>query len=333
MIRGHVKTNLTIDAVLQKISDFDIFKAFMPYSNWELNKATTSPFHKDDFPSFLIGNKNGYLYFIDFSSGQRGSCFDFVMELYHLSTLDEALRMIDRRFGLGFSHDTNTGEYKIIKSQYKQPEETLGKRYSLIQVVTRKFTKEELNYWSDYYQDIQDLRDNHVYSIEKMYLNRKLYSLKDTELRFGYLYGSHWKTYFPYLDKKRKWISNVPLTVLDGKENIIGCKTAFITKSKKDLMVLKKIYPCVVSTQNESFSCFSQENVDYIKSNSERQILMYDSDPPGVTASQQITKLFGFEYCNVPRKYLNEDIKDWAAVAKSYDLEEIKKILRNKNII
>jgi hypothetical protein len=39
--------------------------------------------------------------------------------------------------------------------------------------------------------------------------------------------------------------NNVPLDTLEGKENIIDCDTAIITKSKKDLMVLKKVYPCV----------------------------------------------------------------------------------------
>lgn len=339
MIRGKLRIDLTPETVLQKISSYDIFRRYMPDRNWKLNEVTNSPFRRDSNPSMLIGNKFGELYYIDFGdSSKRGGCFDFVMDLFHLSSLDEALKLIDRDFGLGFSPNTNTGEYKLIKSEYKQPEETLGKRYSLIQVVTRKFTKEELDYWAGYYQDIQDLRRNHVYSIEKMYLNRKLFPLKENELRFGYLYNSDkiggcWKVYRPHCSKKDKWISNVPLTILDGKDNIIGCKTAFITKSKKDLLVLKKIYPCVVSTQNESFACFSNENVEYIKSNSERQILMYDSDPPGVQSSQQITKLFGFEYCNVPRKYLDEGIKDWAALGSKYGLEIINQILKEKNKI
>lgn len=305
----------------------------MPDRFWKLNQVTNSPFHADTHPSFMIGNRNGYLYFVDFAKGIRGGCFDFVKELYHLSSLDEVLRLIDRDFGLGIVSNTNVGEYKKIKAQYKQPEETLGKRYSVIQVVTRKFTNEELAYWNEYYQDISDLRANNIYSISKMYLNRRLYPIKENELRFGYLYGNAWKIYFPFADRKNKWKSNVPLTIIDGRDSITDCKTLFITKSKKDKMVLNKIYPYVIATQNESFMCFSDDNVNFIKNNSEKQILMYDSDDPGVQASQQITKFFGFEYCNVPRNYLSEGIKDWSDLGKKYGLEVIKAHLKNKFII
>jgi hypothetical protein len=53
----------------------------------------------------------------------------------------------------------------------------------------------------------------------------------------------------------------------------------------------------------------------------------------GVKNSQNITKLFGFEYANVPRKYLQEGIKDWADLAKVHGLETIQQILKQKKLI
>ncbi len=41
------------------------------------------------------------------------------------------------------------------------------------------------------------------------------------------------------------------------------------------------------------------------------------SDITGVTNSQQITKLFEFDYCNVPKTYLKEGIKDWSSSHKT----------------
>ena len=323
---------LTIETVLQKITEYDVFMHYMPDRFWKINQVTNSPFHADEHPSFMIGNRNGYLYFVDFAKGTRGGCFDFVKELYHLSSLDEVLRLIDRDFGLGIVSNTNVGEYKKIKAQYKQPEETLGKRYSVIQVVTRKFTNEELDYWKKYSTTEEDLRKEHIYSIKELYVNRKKYLL-DNEIRFGYLYNnSYWKIYFPNREKRRKWISNVPLTMLDGKESLKDCDIVFITKSKKDKIILSKIHPHVIATQNESLACFSTENVDFIKSNSKRQILMYDSDDPGVQASQQITKLLGFEYCNPPRKYL-PDVKDFSDMAMLYSLDEVRKFIKNKLLL
>lgn len=334
MIQGERKVRLTPQAILQKISEYDIFRYYMPDKTWKINQATLSPFRSENNPSFVIGNKRGFLSFIDFAdTSKRGDCFTFVKMLYSLSTMDDVLRMIDRDFGLGFLPNTRTGEYKQITKEYKQPDD-VGKRYSLIQVVTRKFTNEELEYWNQYHQSLDDLRANNVYAIKKLYLNKQLFPLKDTEIRFGYFYDGHWKIYRPFADKKNKWLpNNVPITVMDGKENIVNCDIAFINKSKKDYMVMKKVFPCSCAVQNEGLGCFSDDNVEYLKANSDRQILSFDSDETGVHNSKQITELFDFEYMNVPRKYLSEGIKDWADLVKAHGYYPVENYLRQKGLL
>jgi len=332
MITGPKRLHLTADAVLEKITEYDIFKFYMPDKQWKLNQVTYSPFRKENNPSFIIGNKHGNISFIDFAdTDKRGNCFTFVMLLYNISSMD-ALKMIDRDFGLGF-HYAKTEEYKKIVSEYKQPED-LGKRYSLIQAVTRKFTNEELAYWNQYHQSLDDLRENNVYSIKTLYLNKDRFPLNDNDLRFGYLYDGHWKIYRPFGDKKSKWVpNNVPITAMDGKDDIINSPVAFINKSKKDYMVMKKIFPYSCAVQNEGVACFSTENVEYIKANSLEQVLSFDSDIVGVANSQQITKLFDFNYCNVPKEYLQEGIKDWADLAKIHGMKVIENYLRKKKFI
>ena len=241
--------------------------------------------------------------------------------------------MIDRDFDLGIISGSSTKNYERIISDYAQPTAT-SKREYFIQVKTRRFTNEELAYWNGYYQDIDDLRANNVYSIDTVYLNKQKFPIKDTELRFGYLYEGHWKIYRPFADKKSKWMpNNVPITAMDGKENIKDCSTAFINKSKKDYMVMKKVFPCCCAVQNEGMGCFSEENVEYIKENSERQSLSFDSDETGVKNSKLISDKFGFEYCNVPRIYLEEGIKDWADLARIHGLKTIEKYLTQRELI
>lgn len=337
-IEGVEKVKLTSETVLRRISEYDIFRYYMPHTNWQLNQVCISPFlrgdHYEHSPSFLIGNKNGNLSFIDFTdTSLRGGCFDFVRLLNGDLTFNDTLSRIDADFGLGILPGNNTEKYKKIVKEYTQPEE-LGKRYCLIQVTTRKFTKEELNYWSMYYQDITDLQREHVYSIQNLYLNKNRFPLKETDLRFGYFYDGFWKIYRPFIDKRIKWVpNNVPITTMDGKMNITNCDTAFINKSKKDYMVMKKIFPYSCAVQNEGIACFSIDNVNFLKANSRRQILSFDSDAPGVANSQQITKIFEFDYCNVPRMYLKEGVKDWADLARLHGLEVIKDYLETKNLL
>lgn len=334
MITGDVKLELTPENVLQKISEYDIFKFYMPHSNWSLNVATYSPFRNERNPSFMIGDKHGRISYIDFAdTSKRGNCFDFVRTLFNLN-FNQTLEMIDKDFGLGFRKSTNTEQYKTIVAEYKQPIKS-AKIYTQIQVVAKKFTKEELEYWNQYHLDIEDLKANNVYSINKVYLNKKLVPSKPTDLRFGYLYGEHWKIYTPYAKEKRyKWVpNNVPITAMDGKENIKDCDLAFINKSKKDHMVISKLYSCSCAVQNEGIGCFSEENVEYIKSNSQRQILSFDSDITGVENSQQITKLFDFDYLNVPKMYLKQGIKDWADLARVHGLQIVEHYLKVKEVI
>jgi len=333
MIQGRKKVKLTPDSILDKISEYDIYKFYMPHQNWKINVVTYSPFRNEKNPSFIIGYRGGALRFVDFGdSSRKGGCFNFVMMLFNVS-LNDALLMIDRDFDLGIVSGSSTKNYERIISDYAQPTAT-SKREYFIQVKTRKFTNEELAYWNGYYQDIDDLRANNVYSIDTVFLNKQKFPIKDSELRFGYLYEGHWKIYRPFADKKNKWMpNNVPITMMDGLDDITDCDVAFINKSKKDYMVMKKIYPCCCAVQNEGMGCFSEENVEYIKENSERQILSFDSDETGVKNSQMITDKFGFEYCNVPRLYLDEGIKDWADLARIHGLKTIEKYLTQKQII
>jgi len=326
---------LTPELILDKISEYDIFKYYMPNSDWEPNVVTFSPFRNERNPSFVIGNKHGRLTFIDFAdTSKRGSCFDFVRMMFNLKDLREVLALIDKDFGLGFTRDTRTEVYKYIVNQYIQPVKA-PKIYSNIQVIVKSFTNEELAYWNQYHQSLDDLKANNIYSISKVYLNKQLFSFPMDELKFGYLYGDKWKIYRPYAkDKKKKWVpNNVPITAMDGKDDIKECDVAFINKSKKDYMVMKKLFPCSCAVQNEGLGCFSPENVEYIKSNSASQILSFDSDVTGVENSQQITKVFGFDYCNVPRKYLSEGIKDWADLARAHGMQAIENYLKEKELL
>lgn len=332
-IKGTKKVALNQDSIFNRITNYDIFKFYMPHDNWKVNEVCISPFRDEKNPSFMIGNRGGTLSFVDFGDTSfKGDSLTFVKMMFGLKNMDEILRKIDTDFKLGISTGKFSTEYKMITSSYKQPE-SMGKRYSMIQVVTRPFTKEELSYWNDYHQDISDLKREEIFSIKKVYYNRRLYTLGN-ELRFGYFYDGHWKIYRPFGSKKTKWApNNVPITTMDGLSNLNKDKPAFISGGKKDHMVIRKLYEHSCATQNEGLACFSDDNISFLRENSSAQILGYDSDIPGVKNSQQITSMFNFDYCNVARKYLKEDINDWAGLAKEKGMSVVENHLIKKGLI
>jgi hypothetical protein len=333
-IEGKKRVELNQESIFKRITEYDIYKFYMPHQNWKINEVCLSPFRHEKNPSFRIGNSGSSLCFIDFGETKfRGDALTFVKMMFDLKNLDEVLKKIDTDFKLGISSGTFSTDYKMIVSSYKQPEEA-GKRYSMIQVVTRKFTKEELSYWNEFHQDITDLQKEHIFSIDKVFFNRRRYTLGN-ELRFGYYYNGNWKIYRPNtLIKKLKWSpNNVPITTMDGKENLVKDKLAFICGSKKDYMVVKKVYEHTCATQNEGEACFSADNLSFLRTNSSRQVLGYDSDIPGVSNSQQITQMFNFDYCNPPKKYLAENINDWASLGKTHGLKAIEDYFKEKKLI
>ena len=333
MIRGNIKLELSVDTILSKISAYDIYRFY--FGDFKINEVTYNHLRgeKGGTPSFVIGNKgkHGELRHMDFSSSSwRGDCFDLVRSIYNCS-LWEACVKIDQDFGLGI-HSTPLRDYKKIVSKYSQPEE-LGKRYSLIQVVTRKFTKEELAYWEEYHITPEELKSNHIYSIKELYINKSRYALSNDVLRFGYLIcGGYWKIYFPHESKKRKWLSNVPLTTIYGLENIDKDHNTLIVDSLKDMIVCKKIYNHVIQVQNESLSCISKEDAEYITANSKEVFVGFDADEAGKLASRLVTGTYGWKHINPPDYLLQECCKDWADWAKHKGIQEIHKHFLEKGL-
>lgn len=330
-IGGKKRELLTKEVVLEKISEMDIFRYYMPNA-WSPGIITNSPFRKDTHPSFIIGIvEDNKLRYIDFAEDKyRGDCFQFVKDLYNLRNIDDVLKLIDKDFKLGIT-DISISRPRRNLSTVKKVKH---KKYVKIDVSTKSFTKEELAYWNEYYLDLKDLKENNVFSINRLYLNGSLIYLPPTQLVFGYRYDDRWKIYRPLGEREEKWFpNNVPISVMEGKHLIKDAPFAFITKSKKDFMVVKKLIQHTCAVQNEGIACFNKENVKFLKDNSKRQVLSFDSDGPGVKSSLEITKQFDFDYCNVPKKFLNNKVKDWSDLAKFKGMSYLEFYFKRKKLI
>jgi len=319
-ISGKIKLFLTTNYILESISEYEIYQRF--FGNFKLNVVTKNHLRGDRESSFIIGYVKGNLRHIDFGDSYwGGDCFDLVMQIYSCS-LQEALEIIYKDF--------NFNELKT-KPIIETNEIIQHKKYDVIQCVTRNFTKEELAYWNQYFIDISELKKNNVFSLKSVFLNKERYVINNIEMRFGYYFNGYWKIYIPFGNSKRKWMSNVPLVTLDSPENIKD--VIWITKSKKDLMVLNKLFPNVIATQNESIRCFSESNIELIKNNSEKQILIFDNDVPGIRACKEITTKLDMSYFNIPRSYISDGISDPSDLVREYGINKLEQILKRKKLI
>lgn len=331
-VSGPVRISLTLENILKRVSEYDIYRYYIGH-DFQFGKAFTSPLREDDrVPSFAINvGRTGNLFHLDYGDPlKRGGCVDFVMQLYGVS-FDKALRMIDQDLKVGIT--SGKGSQDIIRPR---PVIKVEKEPAFIQVVTRKFDSAELAYWNSYHTSEQELKENDIYAIKKLYVDRQLIGYTPGTLQFAYLFEDKWKIYRPEMPKDRKWISNVPNDYMSGMHRITpGCQKAVVTKSKKDEIVLAKIVPHVCSVQSESIVSINNENISLLRERCGKVYVNFDSDNVGVQACKYYNQ-FGFGWVNCPWGYTKpngEAIKDFADLARYYGMQEVISHFKLKGIL
>jgi hypothetical protein len=328
---------LTAKAILEKISEYDIYRFYIPYP-FTLGKTFSSPLRVDEKPSFnvKVSKDSGFVYHMDFVRPEHtGNSFQFVQQMFGLS-YDEALKKIDQDFGLGLEPGVAVKDYKSLVAKYEQP--TGIKLPPFITIVPRHYTSEELQYWNDYHIDISELKKYEIFAIKSLFVDGKRITNPQNRLRFAYRYevaGKElWKIYTPLIKPEcgYKWFTNVKIDIMEGLHNLNKSNKGIIVKSRKDLIIMSKFTPYVAACQNESSVSINQENIQFLKNHTKETYISFDSDKPGKKNSMFYTSTYSFKYLNTPN-YLLPNIKDWADWARLEGLEPIKDFLIKKEII
>lgn len=320
------KNNLNREFILSKLNELEIYTYYMPYK-FRLNIRCLNPFKHEKNPSFIIGNKLGNITHKSFNTEHKGDCISFVMQLYNLN-YHEAIQKIAEDFKILNSDLFTKIRKSLILEEIKEIPETK------IEVITRKFNNTELKYWEDYYQGLQDLQYNNIFAINKVFINKDRIFKYENCLSFAYYYEEidKFKLYCPF-EKEWKWRTNCPFDYIENLNSITNSKFLYISKSKKDAMVLKKSLNTdnIIITQSENPSCFNCKSIDMLKENKSDKIVIFDSDETGTKNSKILTEKYGFSYCNVPKKYIRYNINDFADLAKRYNLKKVYEHFKNKN--
>ena len=259
-------TKLTKTTILNKISQISIFSVYfnipIDIINYCINtgELIKSPIREDNHPTcgFKYDNK-GKLKFKDFAGYFWGDCFDavaLIMSNIYNTSIDiskkedfvKVLKHIAFTFKdiyYGTEKDNNIDNI-IINSL-----SNIKKQKPIIELVTREWNNNDINYWKQFGINIQDLNINFVYPVEQFYINRKInpnakYYYDSKDPCYGYLLGKdksgtlNIKLYFPKRNKNfTKFITNC-----NHLEGIYGLNNntynyIIITKSTKDRISLK----------------------------------------------------------------------------------------------
>jgi hypothetical protein len=326
--------SVDVDYVLSKLDEVQIFLYY--FGKFELGDVYPSRFRRDRNPSTgFYYNKNKSLIYNDFKTGEKLNCFAFVAKLHSISYI-EAVKKVAVDFGL-IRGNASAAAQKILNQNIEFDKEE--KVQKIIQVTPGKWQSHHINYWKQYEVTVDELKRENVFPVEKLYINKAPKGVD--ELCFAYVVdevvngktvNTYLKIYQPY-SEERKWLSNTPINIPFGMKNLkYGTDHVIISKAQKDRLVLLKLFPSVIGTQNESESALQNELVKHLCFHFPRRTIIWDADETGVTNCTKFNSR-GFGYFNTPKCYLERGIKDVSDYVKQFGLEALEIILKEKQIL
>lgn len=315
---------LTKDELINKISEYQIFKYYCPPFQ-ELNKKFTSDLRKDNNPTVSIALINDRLRYKDFGYPDHSfDCFSYISYKYGLD-FRETLKHIDSSFGLGLASSVHLARQapKIEKEPI-----LIAHKPAVIKVKVRDWDKEDAAFWKQFYISKQILRIFEVLPITHYWINEKRFSCNSISYRYRFDCG--YKIYRP-LEDDFKWSSNVGSHCVQGYNQLP--KTGgeiFLTSSLKDIMCLAMLgYPSI-ALQSEMLMP-SNQTIEEIQTRFQKITVFYDNDyhnpnNPGQMMANKICCKFDLLNLCIPDKYKSKDISD---LVKNHSIKEAKNVIEN----
>lgn len=330
--------SITKDFILSKLSQEQIFYQY--FGSFSLGKAYCSALRVDNNPStvFFIDD-NGKIIYFDYARKTSHDCFAFVMELYKCD-FQTALNKIAHDFGLSKDKRFGSAMTAKEKSSSLSFDRTL-KKEKQFQFWMIPWEQRHYDVWAPFNITKEDLeKDIYLYPISELFINKKrIYNPNDLPW-FVYVIRDcnqpddptkvFFKTYMPG-GGDSKWFTNNPNSNPYGYLDLpYKTSTLIVTKSRKDMMVLRKIWPDVMAVQNESESSLPSDMLAKLAKRYERIFIWFDADEPGVESCKKFNK-YGCGYINTPRElYETKKIKDPAEYSQHFGLDALQEFTFTK---
>lgn len=319
---------LSAENILKHVNQEDILSYYLGI-NVIYGKKYTNPLRKDRHADCFFTAGAKYVVFRDYARPEfGGNCFQ-ICALYYGLTLPADFYQVcqrindDMRIGLddGYLKDYHPIDREVV--QYEREVVAASK----IHVRVQPFTELDLKYWDKYCITEEELIKFDCFRANKVWINESVYYFyQEEDLCYAYWFEEEQKfqIYKPMEIRSKKWRTN--FTGVDGFKWLPERgKHVFITKSRKDLILLSKFYPSVrVSAEGHDIS---QEKIDILKSRFENIWVNFDSDDAGVSASVKLTQKYDLRYWNIPKECNTKDVSDFV---EAYGLEEMKNLIKSK---
>lgn len=231
--------------------------------------------------------------FKDFSTGKSGTCVGLVMELFNISSYNEAMLkvMADYREFL-----SQGGKSEAIKPQIYQ-------RYKLSDYQCRNWTVLDASFWTSFKISSELLSEYNVIPLEKIVLSRTLENnvLDTITIQGEYIYGYFTKEGELYKIYQPKSKGPKFLKIKDYVQGLDqlswNVPYLLITSSLKDLLAIKtlniKNLDCIAPDSENTL--IPKRTIDMILSKGYKKVCtLFDNDIAGKQAIEKYKKEYNF---------------------------------------
>jgi len=306
--------HITREDVYKKISAYTIFTNYLGFPPI-VGRVYESPFRKDLNPSFgIFRAKNNNLLFKDLGSGVSGDAIKFAKLIGGFNSTKETIQALYKE----------TTKHLPIRTK-----KVLEIKPSTLDIYTNKipWTKEGLEFWSNFNITLKTLEYFKVHQINKYWVNGivKGYSTTTSPMFHFEIYDKD-KIYRPYYTAKR-FYTNCTSQYIQGWEQLkFKNDTVFITKSLKDVMYLHQLGYEAIAPNGEGHS-IPAKVITLLKKSFKYIVVFYDWDKAGVCGTRRILKVnpeFKFIFTN------SKEAKDITDYHKKFGITQTKQLLQKK---
>lgn len=327
-------SSVTLEEIRHRVSESQIAHFYLGVT--EIPCVINSPVRKDTKPSLgIYADKDGYVRFKDFSTGENGSIYDLLSTMWSCSYHHEVLERIQKDLGhfsagASISRMTGTGGEATSESIID------------IQVKVREWRDYDIEYWNSYGISKKMLRIAEVYPIshKMVYKNGQKYLFGAAKHAYAFVERKDgkvtYKIYQPF-SKDFKWSSNIDRSVWSLWTKIPESgNTLIISSSLKDCLNLWcNLKIPAICMQGEGYLPKPQV-MQELKSRFKRIIVFYDNDwknpdNPGRTDSINICRMYGLQRVEIPEQYEAKDPSDlYLKYGKEKYMEIMRTIFKNR---
>jgi len=318
------KINISKKFIEERISQAELWRYYLggfDVDSWlNTRQNFRSELRTDNKPTCSLYSKGQNIYYKDWAGHFQGDIYNLICYLNSLDYGDlmGAMKIIVRDFAHVF-YTTNEKQNEYIRSiaiELKEEEN----RFRKIQIKKAIWTVELVKYWNEYeISPLSFLAENDVFCPQYIWIDGKLrYTYNKNDPAIAYYFGNgRYKLYFPFRTKGARFIGNS--NAIQGYNQLPATGDLLIlTKSMKDVLVLKKIGFAACALQSEQHH-LEQAAYDHLSERFKRIVLLYDNDEAGRNGATKICDKYDLTYIEIPEDY--EDCKDISDVSKEYDMQ------------